>query len=100
MKPIFGACGIYCELCRLYHDAKCEGCSKRNEWYKPACRLFSCSTSKGLECCLECKEFPCETHYRENMVYTKESLNTWKEMMSKPREYFIQIKKQELKKKR
>jgi len=33
------------------------------------------------------------------MVYTKESLNNWKELMSKPTEYFLQIKKQQLKKK-
>jgi len=32
------------------------------------------------------------------MVYTKESLDNWKELMSKPREYFLQIKKQQLKK--
>ena len=38
------------------------------------------------------REFPCEIHYKENMVYTRESLNTWKELMSKPKEYFIQIK--------
>jgi len=93
MKPIFGACGIYCELCPLFRDEKCDGCFKRNKWYKPACQLFLCATGKGIKCCFECREFPCQTHYKKDMVYTQESLNNWKELMSKPKEYFTQIKK-------
>jgi len=92
MKPTFGACGIYCELCPLYCDEKCEGCFERNQWYKPACPLFLCTTDKSVKCCFECREFPCETHYREDMVYTRESLDDWKELMLKPKEYFVQVK--------
>lgn len=92
MTSVFGVCGIYCELCPVYDDERCEGCFKRNQLIKPACTLFLCATDKGLDCCFKCKEFPCETHYKEDMVYTRESLNTWKDLMSRPKEYFIQVK--------
>jgi hypothetical protein len=54
--------------------------------------LFLCATDKDVKCCFECREFPCETHYRKDMVYTRESLDNWKELMAKPREYFTKIK--------
>jgi hypothetical protein len=92
MKSVFGACGIYCELCPLYRSERCEGCFKRNQWFKPACQLFSCATSKGMKCCFECKGFPCDMHYKKDMVYDRESLDNWKELMLKPKEYFFQIK--------
>jgi hypothetical protein len=94
MRHTFGSCGIYCELCPLFRDEKCEGCLKRNQWYKPACSLFLCATDRGKKCCFECTEFPCKTHYGKGMVYAKESLNNWKELIAKPREYFIKIKEQ------
>jgi hypothetical protein len=92
MQPIFGACGIYCELCPLYRNEKCEGCFKRNEWFKPPCTLVTCTTERGIKCCFECEEFPCETHYKEDMVYSQNSLNNWKKLMLKPKDYFIQVK--------
>ena len=93
MKPKFGVCGIYCELCPLYRDEKCKGCMER-----PPCPIVLCAINKSVECCFECGEFPCEIHYEEGKVYTKESLDNWKELMKKPKEWFIQIEEERRKK--
>jgi len=48
---------------------------------KRGCVFWECAQKRKVECCLTCKEFPCETHYDpKEAVYTKQALDMWKEL--------------------
>jgi hypothetical protein len=84
-----GACGIHCGSCptfRLDHD-RCYGCDWANEMLRisretrKGCVLWECAQKRKVECCLVCKEFPCETHYDpKEAIYTKQAIDMWKEL--------------------
>jgi hypothetical protein len=54
---------------------------RRSRESKKGCVFWECAQNKKVECCLMCKEFPCETYYDpKEAVYTKQALDTWKEL--------------------
>jgi len=84
-----GACGIYCEFCPVFAlpQNRCFGCEWVNDQYRKygdshrGCSFWECAKEKGSECCYQCKEFPCKTHYDpEKAVYTKQALDSWKKL--------------------
>jgi hypothetical protein len=56
-------CGIYCGECTAFLNKKCGGCRSNqglSEQYRRYCKIYKCSSVKGLKVCLECNEFPCK----------------------------------------
>jgi hypothetical protein len=52
-----GACGAYCEACRLHARKTCAGCGTGA---KVDCAVYSCCRGEqGLRFCTECDSFPC-----------------------------------------
>lgn len=48
-----------------YEEAACEGCRKENGvcrflHMKEPCKVFKCVSSKGIESCADCSDFPCD----------------------------------------
>ena len=63
--PTLGCCGLDCGLCPRYYtkgDSRCPGCNGHDFSRKhPSCSILTCCHKKqGLECCGECKQFPCD----------------------------------------
>jgi hypothetical protein len=63
--PTLGCCGLDCGLCPRYYtrgDSRCPGCYGLDFSQKhPSCSIITCCHKKqGLECCGECKQFPCD----------------------------------------
>ncbi len=63
--PTLGCCGLDCGLCPRYYtkgDSRCPGCNGPDFSQKhPSCSILTCCYKKqGLECCGECKQFPCD----------------------------------------
>jgi len=83
-NPI-GKCGISCRACRLYVLSKCKGCLNA-EFQKVKCTLYKCATTKGIDTCGKCQEFPCLEHYGSNQVFSKKKLLDWKKREIKPKE--------------
>jgi len=52
--------GLACFKCNKFKEEKCPGCEP-NEF----CKLPECAQNKDVECCFECKEFPCKLNYEE-----------------------------------
>lgn len=55
-------CGIFCPKCPGVKFYNCKGCRKQKGQIKdfPRCKTYDCVTSKDLNFCYECEEFPCE----------------------------------------
>jgi len=65
---LYGYCGVLCELCPAYVRRKtCNGC----DTYADECRFAKCAIEKGVKCCFECIEFPCQL-YREGFTWETE----------------------------
>jgi len=48
---------------------------------KRGCVFWECAQEKGVENCLKCQDFPCETHYDpKEAIWTKQALDMWKEL--------------------
>lgn len=84
-----GACGVSCGLCPVFRreEYRCFGCEWANRMLrksregKKGCIFWECAQDKKAECCFTCEEFPCKRHYdSEEAVYTKQILDTWKEL--------------------
>jgi len=84
-----GACGVSCALCPVFRHEKyrCLGCEWANRMLrksresKKGCIFWECTQNKEVEHCFTCEEFPCQTHYdSEEAVYTKQILDSWKEL--------------------
>lgn len=52
-----------------YEEAVCKGCKKENEengnclrfiHKQGPCKVFKCVSSKGIESCADCSDFPCD----------------------------------------
>lgn len=60
-----GVCGLYCGACKNYDEGKvsCGGCSslKLIEWCEK-CAMRLCAVRRGINACIECAEYPCQTH--------------------------------------
>jgi hypothetical protein len=64
--PTLGCCGLDCGLCPRYYtkgDSRCPGCQGPDFSQKhPSCKILTCCFKKqGLECCGDCKQFPCDS---------------------------------------
>jgi len=81
-KQFAAACGLFCPACSLYigtteeperlkriadmfgvssEEAQCHGCRAEVKGpYCKICTLVACADEKGLEFCVDCKEYPCE----------------------------------------
>lgn len=84
-----GACGICCGFCKVFKrvEYRCRGCNWANKMLKlsredgKGCIFWECVQTKKVECCLICKEFPCQKHYDEKeAIYTKQALDTWERL--------------------
>jgi hypothetical protein len=62
LKKWHAPCGIYCKRCPGIKFYNCQGCRDQKGKIKdfPVCKTYDCVTSKGLEFCYECDDFPCE----------------------------------------
>ena len=82
-KNLAAVCGLYCEACSLFIATKedperlkqlaakfqlseevmrCYGCrSEKRGPYRQQCAMFSCAAERGVDFCVECPEYPCET---------------------------------------
>jgi hypothetical protein len=48
---------------------------------KKGCIFWECAEDKKVANCLECPDFPCETHYdTEHAIWTKQALDMWNEL--------------------
>lgn len=62
---VVGACGICCNVCRLYLIGACAGCAPEEERTPSAvaelaCPILACASAKGMGYCLrDCPEYPC-----------------------------------------
>jgi hypothetical protein len=62
-------CGALCEICRDFKRGICKGCvkTKGKPWFLKRftrfeiCPIYKCAVEKGVEKCIDCKEFPCKT---------------------------------------
>jgi hypothetical protein len=75
-----GVCGIVCGKCPEYINERCKGCSPK----VPAdiCPLPKCADDKGMSCCFDCAEFPCEKNYKGGPI-ASELLDHWKKQGQK-----------------
>ncbi len=82
-----GACGVACDVCML--KEKCGGCVSGTDPDAPRvlerlktmgnpCPVLKCAIENSIEYCLSCEKFPCETHYRHEIPYSKKSLDLFK----------------------
>ncbi len=75
-------CGIYCGACEIINartgqekesvakhwgstpeEVKCSGCKTDNLFIRCGkCKIRSCAQEKGIELCLDCKEYPCKIY--------------------------------------
>ena len=89
------ACGVACEVCAL-KDACGGGCPPGNdekavaarlnyikEKFGMSCPILECAARKGVDFCLRCPDFPCETHYTHGMPFSQKFLDTIKEFKAK-----------------
>lgn len=82
-RELAAPCGLYCGACPLYKaqsnkeldrklasrlglsvkDARCSGCRAYQGLIavmgEPVCETYECATSKGLDFCYQCDDFPC-----------------------------------------
>jgi len=57
----YSICGIDCDICKYKNEQNCKGCkSNKGCIFWGECDLYKCCTSKKLEHCGLCEEFPCE----------------------------------------
>lgn len=62
---IIGACGICCDVCRLYTSGACTGCAPGDSCspekvVRSACPILSCASARGVPFCPhDCPEYPC-----------------------------------------
>ncbi|MDH5482183.1 MAG: DUF3795 domain-containing protein [Candidatus Bathyarchaeota archaeon] len=84
-----GACGVFCDFCQVFRhiEYRCFGCEWANRMLrksresKKGCMFWECTQNKKVECCFMCVDFPCQTHYdSQEAVYTKQALDSWKEL--------------------
>jgi hypothetical protein len=89
LEEHIGACGVHCGFCPTFRlkQNRCLGCEWANGMLRKSrenhkgCVFFECAQTKNVECCFQCKEFPCEIHYdQKEAVYTKQALDMWKEL--------------------
>jgi hypothetical protein len=82
-KRLSAVCGLFCPACTLYigtaedpqrleplakdhnlspEDWACEGCraERRSYFCEHLCFMAPCATSKGLDFCGQCAEYPCD----------------------------------------
>lgn len=81
-----GACGVACEVCKLFIEKKCIGCISGTACTKkPRCPILECAWKKGISYCTrDCKEFPCEEFYNGYCTpYSKQKLDYFKKKSNK-----------------
>mgnify|MGYP001027436411 CR=1 FL=1 len=69
VPELVSVCGLYCGFCPHFRKKTCPGCFKVNEKAKTSCAMYRCVLGKGLQTCLLCEEFPCETHYEKGLIF-------------------------------
>jgi len=57
-------CGIYCGACPSYQRKTCYGCKSEDRSQKRTskfgCNIRNCCTSKNLDFCFNCSDYPCQ----------------------------------------
>jgi hypothetical protein len=83
-----GACGINCDVCGA--KEMCGGClpgtdpkaperaEKIRKMMGAPCPVLECAIKNQVAYCLGCEKFPCETHYKAMMPYSKNLLDIFK----------------------
>ncbi|WP_315081756.1 DUF3795 domain-containing protein [uncultured Clostridium sp.] len=69
-------CGLACCVCS--ENATCAGCRNEGCKDKEWCKSFNCCTSRGLNGCWECTQFPCE-----NPMLNKLRIRTFAKFIAK-----------------
>jgi len=55
-------CGLVCERCPKFLKGHCSGCGPND-----FCPFPACAEEKGVEICFDCRDFPCEKHYKHKL---------------------------------
>lgn len=59
-EEIESRCGIECSKCEFQDTMNCKGCINIDKPFYGECAVKTCVENKGLGCCGECSDFPCE----------------------------------------
>jgi len=74
---LLGPCGFYCGQCLALKKGVCLGCRYQAEKKEEAgtvkifCNILTCSSAKGLDCCADCPEHPCDKYDPEKSIFSK-----------------------------
>ena len=105
-KELIAACGLYCGACgvylatkendsdkilyyavalnQTYEDTLCDGCgAKRKSLHcTKICTFVNCKQEKGVNNCVDCYEFPCESlkDFKSKMPHRAEIFESLKHM--------------------
>ena len=78
-EVLIAPCGFYCGICPLFAQRRCKGCKQ----IQTHCQMYECSQARGLVCCEQCAEFPCDRMRQEDVfVLSTEWLNWMNETMT------------------
>jgi len=86
---VIGACGIACEVCKLYIEGKCKGCvpgrqaemklEMQVKMFGMKCPALECAFNKKIDYCIrDCPDFPCQTLFAAEFPYSKRFLEVMK----------------------
>ena len=75
---LIGKCGFCCACCPTYIRGGCQGCME--EHVAGDCYTRDCVLEKGLFCCGECAQFPCDVLLeRPRVTVLDKSWLRWKQ---------------------
>ena len=99
-KTVAAVCSLYCEGCSLYiattedpdrlrqfaarfhmseEAVTCHGCrSDKRGPYCRKCKMSSCAAGKGIDFCVECREYPCK-ELKEFQAAMPHRIELWKD---------------------
>ena len=105
-KELIAACGLYCGACgvylatqdndidkikyyaaalgQTYEETLCDGCGagRKSLFCTKTCTFINCKQEKGVENCVDCHEFPCESlkDFKSKMPHRTEIYDSMKRL--------------------
>ena len=79
----YSICGIDCDICKYKEEKECKGCRIcEGKIFWGECDLYECCTSKGLEHCGLCSDFPCTMLQEWSASENPERIDNLKKLIS------------------
>jgi hypothetical protein len=100
-KQFAAVCGLFCPACTIYigstedperlktvaqmtnataENLACHGCHlDKRTVYCESCKMLKCSAEKGIDFCIECKEYPC-VELKEFQAGLPHRIELWKSL--------------------